>query len=311
MVARPVACPQCRRPMGRARLGPLELPACLACGGLWLRQDLAEQVGVLGSRALWRLCEGLRAAQGSPAASSRSITGDLPGACAECGAPLGQASLPSLDGRRVSFCPACNTYWLRDHELALLAERALSVEAEARERPETTPPGASGKGPPTRPVPPRAGGPAAVRERCAACGQPNAVHQPMCWACGALLLGAPAGNCPRCRGGMHRVHCGPASVRGCDGCGSVAVEQGSLGAVRMQPRAEQARLLYRLRRVRALRTRAAPPQDGVILCPTCGQEMYAAPFGALTRDPVHHCPRCVTLLFRPRQLEALLLHGRG
>ncbi len=131
---------------------------------------------------------------------------------------------------------------------------------------------------------------------CPSCGAANSARAGACWACGGLLHCVAAGVCPQCQSSLWAIRWGGVDVSACEGCNGVWLENGGLGALLMQSREMQDRLLDEIRH---LRTGSIVRINPALVCFHCRSVMFAAPMGTVTSRPVHACSTCLTN-FLPR-----------
>lgn len=284
------ACPGCGAAPSSARMGPVALQVCRACGAVGMDRDRLAKFVEAGSEVVWKLwwklqegltCQGHHAAVG-PCGCGRAFTLDHEQNC------------------EILACGGCPTIWLTNEQLCALAttlsdaeldgwleEKAPNHRARARETA-------------------RALLPTAIA--CPECGQPNSKRDASCWACKRTLKDVCHDlKCPQCDGTLRRVEGGDVELRGCDFCGGIwSADQHLKGLLYLTPE-KQERLLIAIRELVRHRTSSLRPG---LPCPSCATETVPCPIGVLLRRPIPTCPDCCGRFLDLDHLEELVLGVR-
>ncbi len=311
-------CPRCIQPMNSGRLGPVTLELCLRCGGVWFpAHGLATVLGA-GSRPLWRLVEGIRAAR------QGGKTCDRPPSCPSCSLSLHQTTLPlpipppvavETAGATAGSVPAaacliCEGHWTEVEVLGGAAAALTTAESAVAAPPPARPSRpdyetqASGKQPEEWKVPWAGSAPRPSGDPCPGCGALNPRHTPLCLSCGRMLQGDPVGTCPHCEGTLHHLNSLGVEFAVCGGCGGVLLEVGSLDALLMQSGVHQEQAVLAIRK---LRTGRQSTSHAHLHCPRCRLVMFESTLGIISTRPGATCPQCRRLFLDNALIEQLLL----
>jgi Zn-finger nucleic acid-binding protein len=285
-------CPTCDQDLTSGRFGPLDLDLCLPCGGAWFDQGELSRIIAAGPAVVRRLGE--RITPGKPAGKSQG-----PPKCPACRAGLAPTQLASLPGVHLDTCHFCEGTWATHATLGRLAA-ALEGSSDWDEAVAASPASRAATGPKAS-VP----APGSAAEKCPHCGESNARHAAVCWACGKALRSAAVGTCPSCGGRMRQLTVGAVTFDACEGCSGISLSPNRMNMLLVMPAARHAGTLKQIDELAAGPARAPGLK---VICPHCRVPMQPARLGALSPRPLPSCPRCFGL-FVSRDLLGEILVG--
>ena len=283
-------CPRCQLGLAEARIGPVQVDGCSACGGVWFDNAELGAVANAESNNLLALEDQFLHGMSSPELHSQTI-------CPNCNVKMFDFEFPHSPGVRLDACPQCKGVWADDGELkAIYAHMTGHTTGEVEPMEDSRRIGRQAIG-------------VLLSNTCPQCRAQNSSMALHCRVCSQRLPHSGTMLCPNCDVILSRRAFRGLTLDVCPDCTGTWLDAGELSAL-----AE-----FTPEELRQVQDDAAAKRTGVsalwnanptLMCPRCCVSL-AAPAMLFGADvPLDSCVHCNGVWVGAGNMAAISRHYR-